>query len=510
TTTEYRQQKYLVWKPVTETSMREETYRTTEMVTETRDRIDRVRVQRPVTRNQEYEQLYRVDRPVTETRYEEQRYTVNRPVTETRMQNQQYLSMRPVTQTENRVVDAGGYVAENFVTPGRVGYTTQYGPTPYYRRGPLGLLAYRQYGQQIQPVVTPPTVQTQLSYRPNYVNQPISRTVLVPEVQNRQVPISVTSMRPETVTQYIPRTFARTESQVISRRISVPVTEMQESIEERRVPVTVQRPVTTTRTRRVPVTKKNWVSSVVTRVYPVNVTKTVYETASKMVPHTSYTTVRETSKRVRPVTRYRYVPQTTYEYTNDLNYQASLPVLPAYDPFTTTNPGTTFPGSTTETILSSRPVIDNAAPASENDADFGTVQRERPDPTLEEMPPLDNEAPAASSDGDDTLDVMPLENQPSSDADSWFSADDITPEVGDNTPIDLEEGDPVVIELLDENDAQPLQRPQSTEDTGSAREVGPASADEDTRPGTSARPSSSGLRLPPRERPAGQAKGREA
>lgn len=271
--TSYREEQYTVSTPVLETSVREETKTRTKWVTETN----------------EYEQQVTSYRPIVETRMQVRQYQVQRPVTETGYQTQSYTAMRPVTTVQNQVVDAGGYVAQQVVTPGTVGYGLQWVPRAYQTTGPFGLLSVNRGGLFWTPQATPPTVQTQLAYRPNYVTQQVAQTQYVPETVQQQVPVQYTRMVNETVSEQVP----------------VQVTSMQPVTETRRVPVTVQRPVTETYSEQVPVQSYRWVTETKTRRVPVTMTETVYETRKEPVQVQYY----EPEQVVRKYTVNKLVPR---------------------------------------------------------------------------------------------------------------------------------------------------------------------------------------------------------
>ncbi len=283
--TSYRDEQYTVMKAVLETSTRPVQRTQTTMVTETSERVEQ----------------YTTMRPVVETRYQQQQYQVQRPVVETSYQTQAYTTLRPVTTYQNQVVDTGGYVAQQMVTPGTVGYGLQWVPRAYQTTGPLGILAVNRGGLFWTPSVTPPTVQTQMAYRPNYVNQQVAQTQYVPETVQQQVPVQVSRMQTEVVTQNVP----------------VQVTTMQPTVETRRVPVTVQRPVTETVTENVPVQQYKYIPEVKTRRIPIQTTKMTYETLKQPVEVQYYepetvtrqVTVQRQVEKLVPETRTVMVPR---------------------------------------------------------------------------------------------------------------------------------------------------------------------------------------------------------
>jgi hypothetical protein len=361
-------------------------------------------VQRTQTRyiNETSERVEQVTsyRPVVETRYHQQQVQVQRPVVETSYQTQAYTTLRPVTTYHNQVVDAGGYVPQQVVTPGTVGYGLQWVPRAYQTTGPLGIFAVNRGGLFWTPTVTPPTVQTQMAYRPNYVNQQIAQTQYVPETVQQQVPVQVQRMQTETVVQQVP----------------VQVTTMQPVVETRRVPVTVQRPVTETVTEKVPVQEYKYIPEVKTRRVPIQSTRMTYETRKEPVEVQYYEPVTET----RQVVVQRQVLKTVpYERTVMVPRQVVQRIAPTYyDPW----------GAAISMGHSSfLPIVSEATPAvvsepaaneaTEPKASLENIQSNRVDPSSDPASPSDSEqaesapasdaekpaadpAPAASDEGD--------------------------------------------------------------------------------------------------------------
>lgn len=329
--TSMREEVYSVLKPIVETSMREETVQTTRMVEETREREETVTTFKPVVETQMYQRQYQVNRPVTETSYYDQTYAVNRPVTETVMQNQTVTTMRPVTTTQQQVVDAGGYVAETSVTPGQLQYQSAYVPRTHAVLGPLGLLAYPRGSYTQVPTVSQPQVQTQLSYRPNYITQQTQQTQLVPQTQQVQVPVQVNRIQTEYQTQRVPVQQTRFQSETITQNVPVQTTRMVPTTEVRRIPYMVTRPVTETSTRKVPVQQTRYVREEKVRKVPVQTTRMTYETRSEKVAVNYTENERVVRKVLTPVQSQVCVP---YEETVMVPTQISSRVPFAYnDPF---------------------------------------------------------------------------------------------------------------------------------------------------------------------------------
>lgn len=303
------EREHTVARPVTETAYREEEYTVLRPVLETSTEARQRTVTRMVTETSEREEQYTTYRPIVETRIQQRQYQVQRPVTETTYQTQAYTSLRPVTTYHNQVVDTGGYVAQNVVTPGQVGYGLQWVPRAYQTTGPFGVFAVNRGGLFWTPQVTPPTVQTQLAYRPNYVNQQVAQTQYVPETIQQQVPVQRTRLETETITENVP----------------VNVSRMEPVVETRRIPVTVQRPVTETITEEVPVQKYRYVRETKTRRIPVVSTRMEYITRKEPVQIEYYEP--ETTTRQVVVTRQvqRMVP-------HESTVMVAKPVLQAVPP----------------------------------------------------------------------------------------------------------------------------------------------------------------------------------
>lgn len=303
TETKYVEETYSVMRPVVETSYRDETMTRTRMVSETAEREETVTQYRPVTETQYYQQQYAVQRPVTETQMREQQYMVQRPVTETYMQTQQYTALRPTTVMENRTIDAGGYVAQQTVTPGQLQYGVGWNRAAYAVPGPLGIFSLNRGAPTLVPQYTPPTVQTQYAYRPNYINQQVARTTYVPEVQQVQTPVQVQRMQNEIVRQQVPVQVQRMETEMVTQNVPVQTTRMVPTVLKRKVPYTVQRPVTETLVRRVPVQQERFVREERVRKVPVQSTRMTYVTKKEKVQVPYYAQQEVRTKVLKPVTR---------------------------------------------------------------------------------------------------------------------------------------------------------------------------------------------------------------
>ena len=366
------EREYTVAKPVTETAYREEEYTVMRPILDTSVRQQQRTVTRMVTETSEREEQYTTYRPIVETQIQQRQYQVARPVTETVYQTQAYTAMRPVTTYQNQVVDAGGYVAQNVVVPGQVGYGLQWVPRAYQTTGPFGILAVNRGGLFWTPQATPPTVQTQVAYRPNYITQQIAQTQYVPETIQQQVPVQRTTMQTETITENVP----------------VSVSKLQPVVETRRIPVTVQRPVTETVTEDVPVQSYRMVQETKTRRIPVVSTRMEYETRKQPVQVEYYEP--ETTTRQVVVTRQvqRMVPHTSTVMVARPVVQA---VSPAYfDRFGAAISIIGYPS----TPLTGSSVLEASKPAVDDEAD------QTPNPRLSEVKERTTDSEPSPSDQD--------------------------------------------------------------------------------------------------------------
>ncbi|MEM9366364.1 MAG: hypothetical protein AAGD07_10230 [Planctomycetota bacterium] len=379
TETSYREEEYTVYRPVVETSYRNETVTQTRYVTETAEREERYTTLRPVTETQMLQQRFTVQRPVVETQYRDQQYVVQRPVTETHMQTQAYTSYRPVTTMENQTIDAGGYVAQSVVTPGTTQYGLAWNPRAYAVPGPFGIFARVRGAATVAPYTTPPQVQTQYAYRPNYITQQVARTSYVPEVQQVQRPVTVTRMQSEVVNQRVPVQVQRMESQVVTQNVPVQTTRMVPTVEVRKIPYTVQRPVTETSTRQVPVQERKWVAEKRVRKIPVRSTRLVYETRKEPVTVRYYEQEEVRQKVLRPLTVPRYEPYTVTQYVPQQVVQRmplsyvdpfSPAIIQGYSSFApSTSSIVTQPSISSETVIrSDKPAVEDV-PAGDGESD---------------------------------------------------------------------------------------------------------------------------------------------
>ena len=235
--TQYQTQHVIVQKPITETVYQTQSYM----------------VQRPVTETTMQTQQQVVQRPVTETNMLTQNFAVQRPITETTYQTQNYTTLQPVTTYQPAVVDAGGYVAQQYVQPGDVRYHLRWqrggydinplNGTQNYQRGGLGWVPYQAPSQNF----------AQVQYQPNYQQVAVPQQSFMPQTISQQVPVQSTRLQTEMVQQQVPVTTTRLENQVISQQVPVTSTRMQSEMVQQQVPVTSTRMENQVVTQQVPI-----------------------------------------------------------------------------------------------------------------------------------------------------------------------------------------------------------------------------------------------------------------
>ncbi len=104
TTVEHR---YLVAKPVYETSYREEHFTVRKPVVETAEREESYTVRKPIVETAEREETYTVRKPVYETSEREEHYTVLRPVVETAEREERSTAYVPSTSCQVAYIGGG-------------------------------------------------------------------------------------------------------------------------------------------------------------------------------------------------------------------------------------------------------------------------------------------------------------------------------------------------------------------------------------------------------------------
>jgi hypothetical protein len=271
-------------------------------------------------------------------------------------------------------------------------------------------------------------VQTQYSYRPNYITQQVAKTSYLPETQQVQVPVQVQRMQTEVVTQRVPVQVQRMETEMVTEKVPVQTTRMVPNTVVRKIPYSVQRPVTETLTRKVPVQQQKWVSEEVVRKVPVRTTRTVYETRREPIQVQYYEREPVVRKVLRPVTRKTYVPYTETVMVPRAVVQRTA--LSYYDPFSpairggyssfsvpSSVPGTTITELGSSIVQQPDSVEVMSPPKSASDADDDSSSQEEPKSRLKDVefsspenaPREDASTEAA---GEDEMDPADLETLP--------------------------------------------------------------------------------------------------
>ena len=237
TETQYQTQHVIVQKPITETVYQTQSYM----------------VQRPVTETTMQTQQQVVQRPVTETTMLTHNYAVQRPVTETTYQTQNYTALQPVTTYQPAVIDAGGYVAQQYIQPGDVRYHLRWQRAGYDINPLNGTQNYQRGGLGWVPFQAPSQNFAQVQYQPNYQQVAVPQQSFMPQTISQQVPVQSTRLQTEMVQQQVPVTTTRMENQVISQQIPVTSTRMQSEMVQQQVPVTTTRMENQVVTQQVPI-----------------------------------------------------------------------------------------------------------------------------------------------------------------------------------------------------------------------------------------------------------------
>jgi hypothetical protein len=252
-------------------------------------------VQRPITETIMQNQQQVVQRPVTETVMQTNNYAVQRPVTETTLQTQNYTALQPVTTYQPGVVDAGGYVAQQYVQPGDVRYHLRWQQGGYGVNPATGLQNWQRGGLGWTPYQAPSQAFAQVQYQPNYQQVAVPQTSYMPQTYSQQVPITSTRMQTEMVQQQVPVTTTRMESQLVSQQIPVTSTRMQSEMIQQQVPITTTRMENQVVTQQVPV-QTHRMQAVQEKVM---VPQTVQKQVVRKVPRERVDYVAETH--VRPI-----------------------------------------------------------------------------------------------------------------------------------------------------------------------------------------------------------------
>jgi hypothetical protein len=205
------------------------------------------------------------------------------------MQTQNQTSMMPVTTYQPMTVDAGGYVAQQYVQPGDVRYHLRRVPAseginpmtgqPVYQRGGLGWVPYQAPSQSY----------TALQYQHNYQQVAVPQVGYVPQVSTVQVPVTSTKMQTEYVSQQVPVTTQRMQTEVVQQQVPVTTTRLQNEVVQQQIPITTTK----------------YENQVIAQQIPVQVQKTIPVQEKVVVPHT---TQKPVTRRVAKE-RVEYVPE---------------------------------------------------------------------------------------------------------------------------------------------------------------------------------------------------------
>jgi len=321
---------------------------------------------------------------------------------------------------------------------------------PRYSPGPLGLLAYRRPGALAwTPQATPPTVQTQMAYRPNYITQQVAKTSYVPETVQQQVPVQVTRMQNEVVSQRVPIQVTRMQNETVTQKVPVQVQRMEAVTETRKVPYTVQRPVTETSTRKVPVKKYRWVTEEKVRKVPVTTRRMVYETESRPVEVRYY----EQEKVVRKVRVPKTVPVwVEYEETRMVPRQVvQRTPLNYYDPFSASmmHGYSAFEGQAVppeEAVSAAKEPVDGESSVLESSEEGAAAD----DASADEAADSDGAGKADPETRLEGVDLGAPQNKPAASENGTSDAADIK---------DIEEAPPAADDANEASDTDPVEQP---------------------------------------------------
>jgi hypothetical protein len=244
--------------------------------TETRER--RVTVAKPVTEMCEREETYKVLRPVVETEERESRHIVRRPIVETFERDEVSYVNEPVTSYTTQMVDQGGYVNQQVVTPTPGHSGLRWVPAGTYVDPNTGASIQRWGG--FARVTTPgqPVVTNHPVYQPHPVAVQVPQTQYVQRQVTRKVPMQVTRYEDEVVVDRTPVQITRMVEQELVRKVPVTRTHTEYSERVEKVPVQVERLEAYDATVQVP--------RIVEHKVPVTITRKVPRTIEMKVPVT--------------------------------------------------------------------------------------------------------------------------------------------------------------------------------------------------------------------------------
>jgi len=313
--TELRERRYTVATPVVETSEREERYTVLKPVYETQVRDASYDVVRTVSETSEREERYIVQRPVMHTEERENRYMVQRPVNETIERDEQYTVMTPVTTYRPVVVDQGGFVDQQIVTPGRATTRMKILPDACVTDPATGQQVFQRGGLNWVREQCPDTVTVNRVWKPNLVTQQVPQVSMVPQVAVRKVPMTVCKMVPEEVVQ----------------KYNVQVCQMVPEEQVRKIPVVTYRQITERVPREISVQVCKMVPEEVVQRIPVRTMKTVVEERVEQVPVRVCKQVAELQTIRVPRTIETRTP-VTYTYRIPRTIVSRVPIVNPCDP----------------------------------------------------------------------------------------------------------------------------------------------------------------------------------
>ena len=266
------------YKPVWTRETRHRTTSVLKPVTKTSQRVERFLVRRPVVETsyvekqlqetsyesvtEMKEQRWLVEKPIVETEYRDQQYLVKKPVTKTYLQAENVTRLKPVTIREKQCVE-GATLSSEFV------FETGRNRLRWLRPGTYVDPATGQIGFKRAGLHWVPDQQLALRSKvaPAVFEQEVERTIFTPE--------RIQVQRPVQLTQYV--------DQIETRKVPVQVSKTSREILVTRTPVTVSKPVTSIKTQRVPVREVKYREEVLVRRVPI--TETSYQRVEQVEPY---------------------------------------------------------------------------------------------------------------------------------------------------------------------------------------------------------------------------------
>lgn len=274
--TETRYRRVITNRPVVKNKILEERYEVYKPVTETS--VKNVEIEETVYQDvteMRTQQVW-VEKPVQETRYRDEQVIVQRPIESMRYEPQQVTTYRPQTQFETSYTQSEMMA----IFPGST--QVEWLRRGYYFDSTRNAYLYRRPG--FHWVNQPSTIASQ----PVLVPQTTAKTVLVPETQTSYKPVMVTETRETMETRRVPYTVETTQR--VLQDVEVPVV-VRKPVVQRRVE---QRPETTVKYQteevinRTPFQETTWETVEVNEPYQVQVQKNITRTRMVQIPRTVY------------------------------------------------------------------------------------------------------------------------------------------------------------------------------------------------------------------------------